>query len=387
MKYTYIYKFYKHRKIKFLNQKIDIAGIIYNHCIALHRTHYRIFKKHLDKYKLQKHLAKLKEKEKHSFWILLGSQAVQDITDRIDRSYKLFYRNLKKNIKSSHPGFKKVKKYKSFTLKQAGYKLLEGNKIRIGKKVYKFAKSREINGQIKTLTIKRDILGDLYLIMTLEIHKTVKKNITTGKIAGFDFGIKTFLSVSNHEKIESPFFYKQCSKKIAKANKALARKKNKSNRRKKAKIALAKIYKYLGNSRKNYFFQLAHVLVDKYDYLIFEDLNIKAMQLYWGKKISDISFHTFLKVLEHVANKKGKTLHKIDRFFPSSKMCSHCTNINENLSLKDRLWTCPHCSKELDRDNNAAINILREGASSLSLDIVRLENSSEYCWKLESNVL
>lgn len=387
MKQTYIYKFYKHRKIKFLNQNVDIAGIIYNHCIAIHRTYYRIFKKHLNKYKLQKHLTKLKKTKGHSFWILLGSQAIQDITDRIDRSYMLFYQNLKKNIKCSPPGFKKVKKYKSYTLKQAGYQLLEGNKIKIGKREYKFSKSREINGKIKTITIKRDILGDLYLIVTTETLSEAKNSITSGKIAGFDFGLKTFLTVSNHDQIKSPLFYKQCSKKIAKANRKLSRKKTQSNNRKKAKLHLAKIYKYLNNTRKNYFFNLAHDLVNKYDYLIFEDLNIKAMQKLWGKKISDLGFHTFLKVLEHVASKKGKNLHKINRFFPSSKMCSHCTNINKNLSLKDRLWTCPNCSKELDRDNNAAINILREGASSLSLDIVRLENSSEYCWKLESNVL
>lgn len=387
MKYSYIYKFYKARKTKFLNQKIDIAGIIYNHCIALYRTYYRIFKKHLDKYKLQKFLVELKKKDRHSFWNLLGSQAIQNITDRIDKSYKLFYRNLKRGIKCSPPGFKKVKKYKSFTLKQAGYQLLEGNKIKIGKREYKYFKSREIKGKVKTLTIKRDLIGDLYLIMTLETKNITKKIITSGKIAGFDFGLKTFLTLSNHEQIKSPFFYKKCNKKIAKANRELSRKQPKSNHRKKARINLAKIYRYLANSRKNYFFKVAHMLVDKYDYLIFEDLNIKAMQKRWGKKISDIGFQTFLKVLEHVANKKGKNIHKIDRFFPSSKMCSHCFNINKNLSLKDRLWSCPSCSHKLDRDNNAAINILREGASSLSLDIVRLEDSSEYCWKLESNVL
>ena len=87
-------------------------------------------------------------------------------------------------------------------------------------------------------------------------------------------------------------------------------------------------------------------------------------------------------------NRKNKDInHKIDRFYPSSKTCSNCQNINHNLELKDRFWTCPYCLKTLHRDINAAINILREGASSLSLDIVRLEGSSEYCLKLESNAL
>ena len=382
---TIVYKIYKSRKNKYLNQKIDIAGIIYNHCIALNKTYYRIFRKSINKYKLQKHLTKLKKK--HSFWSLLGSQSIQDITDRIDRGYKLFFQNHKHKKKASPPSFKKVKKYKSFTLKQAGYKLLDGNKIKIGSKVFKYAKSCFFQGKIKTLTIKRDILGDLYLIMTIDTQETAKKNIMTGKIAGIDFGLKTFLTLSNNEKKESPLFLKKHSKQIAKYNKKLSRKKQGSNQRKKARLQLARIHKFLSNSRKNYFFKLANELVEKYDYLILEDLNIKTMQRLWGKKVSDLSFHTFVKILEHVASKKGKKVHKINRFYPSSKTCSHCEKINFNLKLKDRLWTCPNCFGKLDRDVNAAINILREGASSLSLDIVRLENSSEYCQKLESNVI
>ena len=141
------------------------------------------------------------------------------------------------------------------------------------------------------------------------------------------------------------------------------------------------------NHRKNYFFHLAKDLVKRYDYLFLEDLNIKAMQKLWGKKISDLAFYSFVKILEHMANKHGKKVYQIDRFYPSSKTCSNCQKINHNLELKDRFWTCPHCLKTLNRDVNAAINILREGASSLSLDIVRLEGSSEYCLKLESNAL
>ena len=111
------------------------------------------------------------------------------------------------------------------------------------------------------------------------------------------------------------------------------------------------------------------------------------MQKLWGKKISDLGFNAFLKILEHIANKKGKIVHKINRFFPSSKKCCHCSYINKDLSLKDREWTCPNCNQVIDRDEGAALNTLREGASSLSLDIVRLEKSSEYCLRLESNVL
>ena len=101
--------------------------------------------------------------------------------------------------------------------------------------------------------------------------------------------------------------------------------------------------------------------------LIFEDLNLDGMKHLWGRKGSDLSFATFLKILETVADNKGKLVHFIDRFYPSSKTCSYCGYINKKLALKDREWTCPDCNTKLDRDKNAAINIHRVGASKLKL--------------------
>ena len=106
-----------------------------------------------------KHIAKLRKK--NSFWQLVGSQAVQDICDRIDRAYLLFFKQFKQGTRP--PSFCKSKKYKSFTLKQAGYKLLGSNRIRIASTVYKFFKSREIEGKIKTLTVKRSATGGMYI--------------------------------------------------------------------------------------------------------------------------------------------------------------------------------------------------------------------------------
>jgi putative transposase len=115
---TLKFKLYQHKRNKYLKRTINAAGVIYNHCIALHRRYYRIWGKHLSCVKLQKHIAKLRHR--NPFWQLVGSQAVQDICQRIDRAYQLFFKYHKKGVRS--PGFKKVKKYKSFTLKQAGYK-------------------------------------------------------------------------------------------------------------------------------------------------------------------------------------------------------------------------------------------------------------------------
>ena len=156
---TLKFKLYSHKRNRYLKQSINASGVIYNHCIALHKRYYQMWGKHSLLYETmanatlreQSHIAKLR---KHNpFWQLVGSQAVQDICQRIEKAYQLFFKHNKKGVRP--PGFKKVKKYKSFTLKQAGYKFLGGNRVKIGQKVYQFWKSREIEGKVKTLTIKR----------------------------------------------------------------------------------------------------------------------------------------------------------------------------------------------------------------------------------------
>lgn len=151
---TYKFKLYQHKRNKHLHRTINAASNIYNHCIAIIKRYYRIFGQYLNKNKLMKHIAKLRNK--NEYWQLVGSQAVQDIIQRIDRAYQLFFQYHKKGVRS--PNFRKKIKYKSFTLKQAGYKFLDDNKLKIGKRLYRLWKSRDIEGKIKTVTIKRNLV-------------------------------------------------------------------------------------------------------------------------------------------------------------------------------------------------------------------------------------
>ena len=170
-------------------------------------------------------MTKLKKITKYSHWNLVGSQAIQDISERISRAYALFFRNLKHNIKTAPPCFKKIRKYKSFTLKQAGYKYTnQDNSIIIQKQKYRFFKSREIEGKICTVTVKRDSLGDIYIYFVCRNDEN-KVLARTGKSVGFDFGLKTFLTASDGQDIESPLFFRRNGSAIAKANRRLARKK------------------------------------------------------------------------------------------------------------------------------------------------------------------
>jgi len=323
--------------------------------------------KHLNCAKLQAHIAALR---KHNpFWQLVGSQAVQDICQRIEKAYQLFFKHNKKGC--CPPGFKKVKKYKSFTLKQAGYKFLGKNRVKIGNRVYQFWKSREIEGTVKTLTIKRTPLGELFMVVVVEDAPLPEIKFMTGKIAGFDFGLKVFLTCSDGFKIESPLFLKQSLNAIKKASRHHSKKLIGSANRERARRNLVRKYEDISNTRRDWFWKLALSLTNRFDVLCFETLNLRGMQRLWGRKISDLAFGEFLQILEWVTKKKGKQVVYVDRWYPSSKTCSKCGHVLESLDLSVRQWRCPSCQSVNPRDENAAKNICAVGASTAKLGDVR----------------
>ena len=361
---TYKFKLYENRRNRYLKRSINASANIYNHCIALHKRYYSMFKKHLNKYQLMKHIAKLRKK--NAYWQLVG--AVQNICERIQNAYKLFFKSYKSGVRP--PSFCQSKKYKSFTLKQAGYKFVDSNKVKIGKIIYKYHLSREIKGKVKTVTIKRSAVGQMYLIVATNF-KEESIGVVTGKSAGFDFGLTTFLIDDNGTEYKSPLFMLKASKLIRVASKKLSSKKRGSNNWHKARSKLAKLHEHVANQRRDYFWKLAHQLCDTYDYLFFEDLNLKGMVKLWGRKVHDLAFATFLDILQRVAKKKGKLVGFADRWYPSSKTCNNCGHIHKGLKLEDRRWRCLECMSLNDRDKNAARNLNEKGRSSHGLGDVR----------------
>ena len=364
---TLRFKFYKHKRNRFLKRTINAAGVIYNHCVALHKRYYRMWGKHLSCAKLQSHIAKLR---KHNpFWRSVGSQAVQNICQRIEKAYKLFFKHHKKGVRP--PRFKKVRRYKSFTLKQTGYKFLGGNRIRIGGKVYQYWNSREIVGNVKTVTIKRTPLGELFMTVVVDSVDQPDVKFEPSRIAGFDFGLKTFLTCSDGSKIESPQFLKRSLHAIKQASREHSKKQKGSSNRERARKNLVRQHEKVVNRRTDWFWKLAHSLTERFDLLCFETLNLKGMQRLWGRKISDLALANFLEILEWVALKRGKEVVFIDRWYPSSKTCSHCGHVLDSLDLSVRSWRCPSCQVVNGRDENAARNIKAVGASTVKLGDVR----------------
>ena len=296
---------------------------------------------------------------------------MQDICQRIEKAYQLFFKHHKKGVRP--PGFKKVKKYKSFTLKQAGYKFLGGNRVKIGNRVYQYWNSREIEGTVKTLTIKRTPLGELFMVIVVDGYSTPEITFETSKIAGFDFGLKSFLTCSEGFKVENPEFLKTSLNIIRRASKQHSKKLKGSANRERARIHLVRQHEKISNRRRDWFWKLAHELTNKFDVLCFETLNLKGMQRLWGRKVNDLALGDFLQILEWVAKKKGKQVTFIDPWYPSTKTCSCCGHVLDELDLSVRRWRCPSCHQVNDRDENAALNIKRVGSSTLGVGDVRQE--------------
>jgi len=304
----------------------------------------------------------------HRHWNALPSQAIQEELKRIHLAYERFFQKL-----GGRPKIKKRHKFKSFTLKQAGWSLKDNRitltlrkwnpktrKWQYDKVAYTFHKHREFEGNIRRLTIKRGACGDYWLYLITDFVET-KPLPTTGQSVGADFGMKTFLTLSDGTRITSPEFYKQGLNAIRSANKALSRKQKGSHAWYRAKRHLARVHKKITNQRRDWFFKLALRLVRKYDTIAIETLNLEGMKKLWGRKISDVAFGEFSFILQWTFAKHGKTFLKAGRWKTTTKPCSTCGYCNENLSLSDRQWTCPECGSHHDRDINAARNILQAG--------------------------
>jgi putative transposase len=364
---TLKFKLYNHQENRYLKRSINAAEVIYNRCIALHRRYYRMYGNQLNCAKLQRH--RVKGRKRKPFWQTVGSQAVQELGQRIERAYLLFFKPHKKGV--SPPGFKKIKKYKSFTLKQAGYKFIGGNRVKIANRVYQYWNSREIEETVKTLTIKRTALGELLMIVVVDDYRKQTAKFKTGKIAGFDFGLKTFLTISDGTKIELPQFMKQSINAIKTASRQHSQKRKKSANRERARKNLVRNHEDVANRRCNWFGKMAHELTEKFDVLCFETLNIKGMQRLWVRKISDLAFGERLQILQWIASKKGKQVVFLWRWYPSSKTCSDCGHVLESLDISVREWRFPSCQSINGQDENAALNIQAVGASTVRLGDVR----------------
>ena len=370
------HKLFKDKTLRYLHDDCNICGVVKNHFLSLCMRYYRRYGKGLSYPKMSKHLTKLKKLEQYQHWNIPYSWALQNVLKRLAQSFREM-----KTLGRGHPQFKSCKKHKGMTFRGEQVKiekLLDKQKhkrnhptyrMRLNGRWYRFALHREIKGEIKQVQVTRDALGDVYITVT-EDYSEVKYEPKTGKAEGFDFGIKDFLTGSDGKPYASPMFYKHNAKTLAEAQKVYSRKVKGSNNQERQRKTVARIHKKTTNRRTDHHWKLAIQLCRKFDILFFEDLNLRGMKKLWGKQVSDLALGAFMQKLKHQSHKRIRSVLKIDRWSPTTKCCCVCDHKNETLTLSDRQWTCPKCYTHLDRDHNAAINILKEGVASFRLGVV-----------------
>ena len=354
---TYTYKLYRTKRTAKLDAMLREACFVWNHALALQKRYYSLYGKYVSSIKMQKHFSKRIRRK------LLHSQTVQEIIQRLDTSYQRFFKHLSRRP----PKFRKARDFSSIVYKQGGFKL-NGNVLVLNsiKQHFQFSYSRPYEGKVRQIRIKRSRLGEYYLCIVTDAvagslpHGKSRK----GASVGMDFGLKTYLTLSDGTRIENPQFLKGGLNELRRKSRALSRCEKGSNHRYERRKDLERCHERIRNRRDDWQWKTCHELCRRYGTICIEDLSLLGMTRLWGRKVNDLAFGMFVQKLEHVASKYGTKMVKVDRFYPSSKTCSMCQYVNEHLSLCDRSWTCPSCGASHDRDLNASVNILRQGIAS-----------------------
>lgn len=281
------------------------------------------------------------------------------------------YSNFFRTPKVGFPKFKSKKRNKNSytTNNDKGGKLrIENGRIRLPKVgLVKIRQHRLIpNGQkIKSATITKTPSGKYYISILVEYEQYIPNvQLDKNKALGLDYASHSFYVDSQGREANYPKFYRNVQSILAKEQRKLSHMKYGSNNYQKQKIRVARVQERIANQRKDWIHKLSTQLANEYDYICVEDINMQniAQSLNLGKSTNDNGFGMFRTILAYKLVDRGKKFIKIDKWFPSSKTCRFCGAINKELTLTDRVWTC-ECGKTLNRDENAAINIMNVGLS------------------------
>ena len=292
------------------------------------------------------------------------SQVLQQVGERLATAFSRFFGKL-----SRYPKFKSIRSFRSFTYPQnTGFSLDQ-----IGKRIYlgKFGKvkavfTREINGKPKRCTIKKLSCGHYYAFIAVDIGDSLNRQpilVRQRTKVGIDLGVSRFYTTHDGEYLESPRFLRRKLSKLRAAQRKLSRKQKGSNNWRKQVLKVARIYENVKNSRRDYHFKVAHYLVNKYDQIACEDLQVSTMfrkkhERKQRRALLDVGLYEFLVILEWMCQKYSCTLTKVPPQ-NTSQVCSRCgALVKKDLSV--RIHSCPHCGLVVDRDINAAINILNK---------------------------
>ena len=359
---------------KLLNSTFGACRFVYNNVLSLQQTYYKEYE-----FK-RKDLSTLQILKECYPWLReISAQALCQSLNDLTKSYKNWFNTIANRTKqkSKAPKFKKKndkQSYRDCMMKKNIFELLDVEKRKItvpkiGKIIYRTGYDFEKYGITKVcnITLKKTKTNKYFCSICCECNEPEKLPENEYKI-GFDLGLKDFLIDSYGIVIDNPKYFRKSQEKLAKEQRKLSKCIKGSNNYKKQKLKVALIHEKIKNQRKDFQHKISHQLINENQVIVSEDLKpsnmVKNHKL--AKSISDAGFSSFCNMIDYKAKWYGRTYIKVGSFYPSSKLCNYCGYKNTTLTLADREWECPNCHTLLDRDKNAALNILEEGLKILN---------------------
>ena len=357
-------------QVDFINKQLGCCRFVYNNCLAFRKDSYQNEHVSVSSSSAVKHITSLKKdnewlKDVHSKVL---QQSVRDMNQAYDNFFKL------------HRGFPKFKSKhdnrQSCRFPKDAFIGVRGNRIDLIKVLkdihFKCSRNDEryLNrnqDKVKSITLSKEPNGKFYL--SVLIDKPLRQVPQSSSMVGLDLGIKDFAVTSDGQVIENIHFKKNEESRLKRLQRQISKKVVGSKNREKARLRFAKLNEKIRNRKLNFLHDVTNHLIDENQVIVMEDLNVKGMvrNHKLAESISEVNWGEFRRILTYKAAWHGRQLVFIDRFYPSSKRCNHCGYINKGLTLKDRQWVCPECGSLIDRDYNAALNILEEGERIIGL--------------------
>lgn len=348
---TYKYRLFPSRaQTTRMNGTLALLCELYNASLQERRDAYRLERKSVRYVEQANQLPDIKKVREDVAGV--HSQVLQDVLKRVEKAFDAFFRRVKAKQKAGFPRFRSHKRYDSFTYAQSGFSFKDG-KLHLSKiGDVRIKLHRSIEGKIKTLTVTRSATGKWYVCFSVEVEThPLPPNERAVEI---DVGLSHFATLSTGEQIANPRFFRTDEKTLAKAQ-----------RREKRKAA-RRIHERVANRRRNFAHQLSHALVSTFGVIVFEDLNIKGMvkNHCLAKSISDAAWNQLVQFTRYKAENAGRRAVQVNPRF-TSQTCSACGLVAKK-TLSERIHDCS-CGLRLDRDHNAALNILSLGLQATAL--------------------
>ncbi|WNJ56974.1 RNA-guided endonuclease TnpB family protein [Nocardia seriolae] len=342
------------------------ARVVFNDALAARKTAFEAELPYVSDSELSKRLTAAKATPEREWLCEVSAVMLQQALADLNTAYRNFFRSVtgkRKGPRMAHPRFRSRKDNRQsirFT-RNARFAVTTGKKLRLPKiGDVKVAWSRELPSEPSSVTVIKDAAGRYFASFVVEVVDRPLPDVDAE--VGIDLGLTTFAVLSNGKRIESPKFLRRAERKLAKAQKSLSRKQKGSNNRAKARIVVAKAHARVADTRRNWAHKHTTAVVRETQAIYVEDLCVKGLaRTRMAKSVHDAGWAMFTRMLEEKAARSGRYFAKVDRFYPSSQICAPCGHRDGPKPLSVRVWTCPVCGAVLDRDLNAANNVLAAG--------------------------